>query len=573
VVPVEIGALVEATASLGPAGPLKGLFDVSGLEILTPQPDSILNVGETEAPLAGVSLKWRGIDSLKVYLEEPALAEPGATPARAYLAWLSSAPKQGTVVTLPTSFGHEENVLIAEGSDTAGNRFTDEVCFFVFSPSLIANETPLTSVTQALDAGRLQLAPNRFLLPSVVDGYDLLYADGKGDPEISEHLRRNGLRPIALKRNSGTMVTAIRMDGRDALEFAFSGTRPSPLDDEPIDGEELVWEDIVEADPVERLDLKYLQTFEDYDAHGSNVGAIIRSQIIQQARTKLGLPPSEGGKSVEYRRQLDRANQRLGWAALDVALFFVGEAVAKYAFSFAEFLFLRALRLFGRGGEAALEVIPATAQRLDDLVLPTTSARATDLAKGYRAAQLRTRLVSPNLANSAMQQVVSFSADLGVWATEQAVAHPQIQLGAGAQPVCCAGANMGGAATGQFDRVYVVKNVDGSLQRVVIIEAKGGKRLFNPLAARSVGRRVTIAGEAKFAAQGTKEYIEAVARLMQKSSDSVVAAAGEDIAEALLTKKVEYYWVTARWAGHRARGGAGLVTGIARLARVYRAVL
>jgi hypothetical protein len=132
---------------------------------------------------------------------------------------------------------------------------------------------------------------------------------------------------------------------------------------------------------------------------------------------------------------------------------------------------------------------------------------------------------------------------------------------------------MGGAATGQFDRVYVVKNVDGSLQRVVIIEAKGGKRLFNPLAARSVGRRVTIAGEAKFAAQGSRAYVQEIARLMSESSDPTVVKASIDIADGLANNKLEYYWVTARWAGHRARGGAGLVKGVARLARVYRAVL
>ncbi|RPH58217.1 MAG: hypothetical protein EHM89_12745, partial [Acidobacteria bacterium] len=82
---------------------------------------------------------------------------------------------------------------------------------------------------------------------------------------------------------------------------------------------------------------------------------------------------------------------------------------------------------------------------------------------------------------------------------------------AGADPICCGPPDVGGGATGTFDRVF--QTSDG---RVIVVEAKGGRRYVNPLSPCGVGRQIEVGGRTQYALQGTQQYF-----------DSVLAAMGE----------------------------------------------
>ena len=103
--------------------------------------------------------------------------------------------------------------------------------------------------------------------------------------------------------------------------------------------------------------------------------------------------------------------------------------------------------------------------------------------------------------------------------------------------------------------------------RIVIVEAKGGKSYVNPASKWAAGRKVVINNsEEVFAAQGTRQYVNEIARLMSQS---------EDILDKLQAGQVDYYVTVARWAGKRGFGvGArGIVQKAGRLVRVFKAAL
>ena len=171
--------------------------------------------------------------------------------------------------------------------------------------------------------------------------------------------------------------------------------------------------------------------------------------------------------------------------------------------------------------------------------------------------------------------MVNASTDLGLYA---ATSYAEGTLGLRqAQRVCCDGATRGGAAAGKFDEVYLVRNAQGEVERIVIIEAKGGKRYVNPISKWGVGRKIVVGGAERYALQGTREYIVDVANVMTNSADAEVRAVGATVlkkANAEAWGEIEYYVVTSKWAGRTGRGiGRGLAQGVADVARVFKAVL
>jgi hypothetical protein len=232
---------------------------------------------------------------------------------------------------------------------------------------------------------------------------------------------------------------------------------------------------------------------------------------------------------------------------------------------------------------ASSRVVTPGMIRLADFLL-TDMPQAAAFATEYRAAQTAGRAAwsSEFLRQAVMDQMINASTNLGVWVAESFAEAPLGSKGLGlarTQRVCCDGAQRGGAAARKFDSVYLVRDAQGNVEKVVILEAKGGKRYVNPLSRWGVGRKVlTEAGEELYALQGTRLYIADVARVMSQSSDPAVNAAGiaiRDKVDAELWSKIEYDVATSKLAGQSGRRGIGrgLAWGVARTVTVFRAVL
>jgi hypothetical protein len=238
-----------------------------------------------------------------------------------------------------------------------------------------------------------------------VDGLELLYP-ASSDLQISEHLRKNHLRPIAIKRKGGTLVTVMRADGRDALAedlvddvpggYALpAGTPPEPLDEQLVDGQDLEYRDVLAAG------FTRAQWMGTYTIGRWDLGVIERSRIIQLSRVKLGLPPSENGVSQEYQGLLNKGRNRILFDAVPILLSFIFPAILP---AFRGLFFVEetaatsvAVTEIGATGAATAadvgtaQIVLPNMTRLADFALPG-SPRAVALAAEYRAAQTGGRL-------------------------------------------------------------------------------------------------------------------------------------------------------------------------------------
>jgi len=147
-----------------------------------------------------------------------------------------------------------------------------------------------------------------------------------------------------------------------------------------------------------------------------------------------------------------------------------------------------------------------------------------------------------------------------------------------AHHICCDGVpRAGGAATGVFDDVF--DPLDGT-DRVIILEAKGGLSYKNPASRFAAGRKVTLLnGTTVHAMQGTREYVEGIAREMRDFGRTTQQRlVGQKIIDALRDSgKVEYYFTTARWSTRRPRFvdraiGRGLAWSVSPIVRVFKTV-
>jgi hypothetical protein len=587
VVPVEIGGLVRAQLNLGDIGPLSGLFDVSGAEIVTPREGSLVNLArqvdsQFGVAYTGVNVRWRGVESLRLIHQMLDRVNPtpeGGPLLREIPRVSATGPKESTVVSVWATLDGQQNLFrLLDTRDKESNSLLEaEAGMFAFVPEMVANESPFARTTTEwqdyVDPAGMRIGPGRFFLPTVLDGLDLLYPAGKSDSEISEHLRKNGLRPIGMKRNAGTLVTVVRMDGKDNLRQGLepeidgwdvrTGSRTTPQGDELIDGDDLYWKDIRE----EGLDGHYLQTFEEWDDRGREMdGAKARSIIIQNVRQKRGLPALVGGKSAEYQAMYDAAKWQMAKVTFDVISIAV-PALWSELFVARGWTAGRILGLEGETLDLWLITRPQILARTEQ-ALPVGSAAYRGLANNYRAAQQQVLAAFNDVQKSAgLGSLARNSEMLGSRAVDDVVAlNSELNL-AGAVKICCAGPQIGGGATGRFDRVYRIGN------RYVIIEAKGGKQFVNPAAA-SAGRRVEDAatGLKTFEVQGTPKYVRETIGKMVNNTDTNLALVGDELEAAYAAGAVEYYYVTATWTSETGRllRGAELAWGVTPKARIYK---
>ena len=132
----------------------------------------------------------------------------------------------------------------------------------------------------------------------------------------------------------------------------------------------------------------------------------------------------------------------------------------------------------------------------------------------------------------------------------------------------------GGAATGLFDDVWIV-NEGLTTERIIIVEAKGG-RAANPLSKSfGAGRKVTdAAGEAKHAVQGSPEYFEDVLVAMEASTNPTVSGVADRIRamQALnpTSPRIGYYLASATWRRTRIPGREVRVFQAADRSKLYQ---
>src|SRR5262249_30114335 len=131
-------------------------------------------------------------------------------------------------------------------------------------------------------------------------------------------------------------------------------------------------------------------------------------------------------------------------------------------------------------------IIRPSITRLSDYLL-ADDALTTTLVNQYHSYQLQMRRnLAAGLAVEATRQLmISVSMNLGLYAAQR-FAESSLGL-TSAQRVCCDQfPGRGGAATGKFDLVYDTGD------RIVILEAKGGKSYLNPAARAVAGRKIVI---------------------------------------------------------------------------------
>jgi hypothetical protein len=576
VVAVEVGGLVQAAVHFGTIGDLTGQAEVSGFELVSPVDGAVVNVSkriQANGPIAAVTVRWHGVaaQNTALALIQPSMTVPG-TASYAASVPLTEQSSDSLTVSLATRSGLDEIVLHGSATDTAGHQFDTEAGILAFTTSTAANQTPLSAETFR-DPGALQLQPGRYLLPSVIDGLDLAY-NAASDAEISDHLQKNGLRPLAIKRNGGTVVTVVRNDGHDALAeglafevpngFAVPGAPPHPLLDEIVDGDDLRYRDIVDVGRDGEFQNTYL-----LPSGGINE----RSIIIQKVRAELGLPPSEGGRSAEYRRAVDAAKKDLGLNVLQAAVDALSGPAAP---AVAGVFFLRAggsIAIVDETGQVLEHVVvasdilaPKQLTKLDNYLLKTgpETHSLVDTYRGLQSQFEQTLLDSQKAKIS--NDMGNVSAELGLLASRR-FAEERLGLTADMR-ICCDGAIAGGGATGKFDEVYL------SGDRVIIIEAKGGQSYRNPLGSNAGGRKVIVNGIEKYALQGSEQYLRSVLAQMGTSSDPHVLEAAEEIAARLTDpSKIDYYFTSAKWRGARWRKtGRGLVKDVSPVVRAYKVV-
>ncbi len=382
VVPVEIAGDVQVALDLGPGGSITGTTEVSGFEILVPRDMSIVNVSQmiasSQGPRLGLTVKARALKappSLRLF-------HPGlwaSNDMEALVPITLDIPSDSVAMNIPLNTGFEEMVLKGGGIDSAGNFFNSKASLFAFTRGMVHNSTPLADSagtwSQFNDPGGLNVGPGRFMVPAVINGLDLLYPANFSDNEISDHLRTNGLSPIAIKRNAGTLVTTLRLDGRDALAEALTkeidtgllrlwdpGDPPTPLLDQAVDGEDLLYRDVVDAG----FEAQWLGSF-DLDFPGTPdekrlLGIMARARIIQQVRAQLGLPPNETGKSLEYQAYHDAAVWTFSFDVFNALLTLFGGTVIEGLFVL-------------RGAGVAAEVTAAGAELTQPTVILATNLK------------------------------------------------------------------------------------------------------------------------------------------------------------------------------------------------------
>jgi len=584
VVPVEIGGLVDVKVAVGEAGTLQRGTEVSGLEIVTPREASIINAAQMLLPdESGVSLpvtlKWHGIKGALELIE----TVPGLD-ITSYQAVLSGAfalaPPDSISVSSAIAANGEEVILAATAQDAEGVGHLSETAFYTFTPFTAENPTPFATSpgnwVRFKDSEGVWLRNGVFLLPGVIDGLELLYPSGWSDLEISDHLRENGVRPIGIRRNGGTLVGVTRADGKDVFEkldmpdsLFVQGRPPTPMPEQVIDGDDVTWQDVLDL----RLDFEWESSYFLAELYGVRK----RSEIIQRIRKARGLPASDGGMSREYRDLRARATNAF-WGDIKDAFFLAisgfltgGWALVFGVIEAADGVY-NLVAVDETGREVLTVAVPAAVVFRPDTETPVfhaidaQAARYQNLLKDYLKAQREKgdRRFSRTSRSAAAHKMVEASAKLGEAAAKD-YAERVLKLDPKTR-VCCDPPMTGGGATGKFDDVYVVG------EKFHIFEAKGGQRYASLLYGLS-GRRIGN----NYALQGTKQYIKSVAQALAESDSPAARAMAEDMLQAIADgewHRFQHYFVAARWKSDRAiRIGRGLGKAVAPFIKVTKSIL
>jgi hypothetical protein len=156
-------------------------------------------------------------------------------------------------------------------------------------------------------------------------------------------------------------------------------------------------------------------------------------------------------------------------------------------------------------------------------------------------------------ANKLLGERTTVSRDLGIKGADF-VAENHFNLPQqGYVKICCSGPTSGGGATGVFDDVWW----NAADNKVVILEAKGGKTYYSVASKRGAGRSLTINNQEFFALQGTPQYIDEIIRLMSQSSNPDLVLAAQKLQFARTQNLLSYHFVSSTWwdgAGRLARG-------------------
>lgn len=586
--PVEVGGLVNVSATLGSLGALTSTTEVSGVEIVSPREASIVNaqtliLSDNSGFGLPVTFKWHGLGSQVQFVETaPNLMRDDESPYQSDLsAGMAALKRESISASAVFSAEPEELLLNVTGQDTQGQNFGTEVGLFTFTPDTAAQPTPFARSTgewvRFQDAEGVQISDGVFLKPDVIDALDVLYPANWSDRMISEHLQVNGLRAMSVKRNAGTLVAVSRIDGTTVFEplkvtvdpgLVVNGAPPPPMDDQVMDGDEVVWRDIVEANLDRDWQLSY--------TYPASFGVQKRSDIIQQVRRIKGLPGSDGGVTREYKDFAARAEASFwgdikqafkdflgffltGPAGAAFAVYSVGDGVYQIATSNDDGSNIAVVAI-----PAAVVIQPSTQAQVTYRTIEATSPRYQVLVAAYRRAQFakgRAALLSAQ-RTAATSAMIETSAQLGLAAADE---FARMHLNISGTPICCNGPILGGGATGKFDLVYEVGG------KFVIIEAKGGQRWVN--VKNLVGRMFG----SQYALQGSREYIQSVINAMATSTDAKVAEAGLKMQSALARQGFtvfEHYIVTAKWQGIvKLRSGRGLIRNVSPVIRVVKSFL
>ena len=475
----------------------------------------------------------------------------------------------------------EDSIFTAGGIDARGTAFGTEAGTFAYTGDMVANATPIDPFLSR-DLLGMGLGQGRYFVPDVFDALDMIYPIGTPDPDVSEHLRKNGLRAGAMKRNGGSLITVTRADGKDALseplisEFDTSIPVPvnagvAPVAGQLVDGDEVTWQDVRDSG----LAQAYLDTYTlTLPGEPTYVQVAERSFLLQGTRERLGLPQRANGRSIEYQGYLDWWRNQAAIQALVIGLGELPNALswAVDALGLAEPVFLEAVDAAGEGqvltdigrtvinaadfnriSDPGLTIVnTATLPPLtviepvmsEPVSVPLSSSAVTQLRQTalgqYRAqeALLQGSGYSKASAEVIRQVMRGISTDLGVVGAENAATG---YLECSSVTSFPAVPRMGGNARGVFDVVGTRVLSDGRTVDV-ILEAKGGKGLVN-FWDLDEGRWVVKGGQKIWAPKGSQAYIENVSTRMAAHPDPTVRAVGQRLRDKIALQKwdeIEY---------------------------------
>jgi hypothetical protein len=607
---VEVGGFADTSLTLGAAGALDSLTDVSGFEIVTPRDGSLVNVRNTLgpssvaalAPAFTLTIKARGVSPpASIYLTQPAVVDLRGAPLVQIVPSLFSGLDPSSIVSTASLIGSlDANLLLASTSDASGNSFNSSSGFFLFKPEGVANFREISPFNTA-DLNGMWIGSGRLYSPELYDGVELLYDQGISDTQISEHLRVNGLRVDSLKRNGGTLVTATRSDGRSGFEpltedfysrVVSPSSFPIPLPGVVMDGDEITWQDIVDVGQ----DQAYLNTYASifpYPLNGlpTPVGMWQRSAILQLVRERLGMPQRMLGVSAESLRFIDGE-------ARDIAQNILTEGFGKFLPLVVGMAALPETRgvvetvenseSIGSSTVVQAGLTDATGNAIANVIDQTLIVRPTldGNAKMFKWTSQGLSEAAPVLAAKRVNQpifkdygfdaggpgTVAYNAGnvasqtLGELATVDFATNPLgLAADAGVDPrslasVCCEAFNFpgsGGGATSKFDKIVAryPLNPDGTRNLAAgpldyfVLESKGH---WANIVSKGKGRNILLpSGQTRTALQGTKPYVDDV--LLAMSNDASIDPRAQALAQEIVQRsqsgqsQIHCYFVQARF--------------------------